>query len=249
MGRALRWGMRLSLPADLPPGLVSYRRALIFLANLLLIPLAYLAAFAIRFDFHIPAWEWDRFVATAPYLVIVRLIVFERYGLFRGYWRHVGLRDLVDLGVATTLSTALFAGALLATGLPPALPRSVFLLDWLGIVFLSGGLRLAARAFREGQLPMQSPRGRRTFLIGAGEAAEMLLRQVRHDSRFGISAVGLIDDNPETHGRSLHGVPVLGGTADLARLVHEHRIQLLVIAIRSATAAQMRRIVERCTAT
>ena len=111
----------------------------------------------------------------------------------------------------------------MATDWPPALPRSVFLLDWLSIVFLSGGLRFAARAFREGQLPMQSSRGRRTFLIGAGEAAEMLLRQVRHDSRFAISAVGLIDDNPETHGRSLHGVPVLGGTADLERLVHEHR--------------------------
>ncbi len=242
--------MRLSLPADLPPGLVSYRRALIFLANLLLIPLAYLAAFAIRFDFHIPAWEWDRYVATVPYLVIVRLIVFERYGLFRGYWRHVGMRDLVDLGAATTLSTCLFAGVLLLVGWPTGMPRSVFVLDWLNMVFLSGGLRFAARAFREGALPMQASRGgRRTLLIGAGEAAEMLLRQVRHDDRHAISVVGLIDDNPETHGRSLHGVPVLGGTLDLERLVHAHRVQLIVIAIRSATSDQMRRIVERCTAT
>lgn len=222
---------------------------LIVAVHLVLIPLAYFGAFGARFDFHIPLAELRTFARTVPYLLVIRLLIFARYGLFRGYWRHVGLRDLVDLGVATTLSTALFAGAMLATGWPPALPRSVFLLDALGIVFLSGGLRFAARAFREGQLPMQSSRGRRTFLIGAGEAAEMLLRQARHDSRFAISVVGLIDDNPETHGRSLHGVPILGGTADLERLVHEHRIQLLVIAIRSATADQMRRIVERCTAT
>ena len=242
--------MRLSLPADLPPGLVSYRRALIFLANLLLIPLAYLAAFAIRFDFHIPDWEWSRYVATVPYLVVVRLIVFERYGLFRGYWRHVGMRDLVDLAAATTLSTSLFAAVLLVVGWPTGMPRSVFVLDWLNMVFLSGGLRFVARAFREGELPMQASRGgRRTFLIGAGEAAEMLIRQVHHDVRHGIRVVGLIDDNPETHGRSLHGVPVLGGTADLDRLVHAHRIQLLVIAIRSATSDQMRQIVQRCTAT
>jgi FlaA1/EpsC-like NDP-sugar epimerase len=242
--------MRLSLPADVPPALVSYRRGLIFVANLLLIPLAYFAAFAMRFDYHIPAWELSRFAATLPYLVVVRLIVFERYGLFRGYWRHVGLRDLVDLGAATTLSTCLFIGVLLVVGWPAGMPRSVFLLDWLNMVFLSGGLRFAARAFREGQLPMQASRGgRRTLLIGAGEAAEMLLRQVRHDRRHDITVVGLIDDHPETHGRSLHGVPVLGGTADLERLVHAHRIQLLVIAIRSATAEQMRRIVARCTAT
>jgi len=239
----------VTLPWTVPARLLSYRRVLIVAVHLILIPLAYFGAFGARFDFHVPPAELGTFARTLPYLLVIRLLIFAWYGLFRGYWRHVGLRDLVDLAVATTLSTALFAGALIATGLPPALPRSVFLLDWLGIVFLSGGLRLAARAFREGQLPMQSPRGRRTFLIGAGEAAEMLLRQVRHDSRFGISAVGLIDDNPETHGRSLHGVPVLGGTADLERLVHQHRIQLLVIAIRSATADQMRRIVERCTAT
>src|SRR6266853_2625373 len=247
MGPASR--ERVTLPWTVPARLLSYRRVLIVGVHLLLIPLAYLGAFGARFDFTIPPAELRTFARTLPYLLVIRLLVFAWYGLFRGYWRHVGLRDLVDLGVATTLSTALFVGALFATGWPPALPRSVFLLDALGIVFLSGGLRFAARAFREGQLPMQSSRGRRTFLIGAGEAAEMLLRQVRHDSRFGISAVGLIDDNPETHGRSLHGVPVLGGTADLERLVHEHRIQLLVIAIRSAAADQMRRIVERCTAT
>src|SRR5258706_1116348 len=200
--------------------------------------------------FRMPSGGGRRFGSALPYLVVVRLIVFERYGLFRGYWRHVGMRDLVDLGAAATLSTSLFVGVLMLVGWPTGMPRSVFVLDWLNVVFLSGGLRLVAPAFKEGQLPMQSSRGgRRTFLIGAGEAAEMLLRQVRHDSRHAISVVGLIDDNADTHGRSLHGVPVLGATADLERLVHAHRIQLLVIAIRSATSDQMRRIVQRCTAT
>src|SRR5882762_10079317 len=244
--------MRWRLPLDLSPDLVSYRRVLIVGAHVLLVPLAYFAAYAIRFDFRIPPAELGAFLATLPYLLAIRLAVFARYGLFRGYWRHVGLRDLVDLGVATTLSTALFVGFLLVFGWPGALPRSVFVLDWLSVVFLSGGLRFVARAFREGQLPMQGMRGtRRTLLIGAGEAAEMLLRQVQHDGggRDALGVVGLVDDNPETHGRALHGVPVLGGTVDLEDLVHRHRIQLIVIAIRSATAEQMRRIVQRCTTT
>jgi FlaA1/EpsC-like NDP-sugar epimerase len=237
---------------DLSPDLVSYRRVLIVGAHVLLVPLAYYAAYAIRFDFRVPAAELHVFWATLPYLLAVRLAVFARYGLFRGYWRHVGLRDLVDLGVATTLSTAVFAAFLFVFGWPGALPRSVFVLDWLSVVFLSGGLRFVARAFREGQLPMQGLRGtRRTLLIGAGEAAEMLLRQVQHDGggRDAVGVVGLVDDNPETHGRALHGVPVLGGTEDLEDLVHRHRIQLIVIAIRSATAEQMGRIVQRCTMT
>jgi FlaA1/EpsC-like NDP-sugar epimerase len=239
----------MPLPVTVPAQMLHYRRVLIVALHLLLIPLAYFCSFAIRFDFQIPPAELRTFAATLPFLLVVRLLAFARYGLFRGYWRHVGLRDLVDLGMATTLSTALFAAALYATGWPPAMPRSVFLLDWLSIVFLSGGVRFAARAFRERQLPMQSSRGRRTLVIGAGEAAEMMLRQMWHDDRFGINVVGLIDDNPETHGRSLHGVPVLGSTAELDRLVHSHRIQLLVIAIRSASPESMRRIVARCTAT
>ena len=237
---------------DLSPDLVSYRRVLIVGAHVLLVPLAYFAAYVIRFDFRVPPAELRVFFATLPYILAIRLAVFARYGLFRGYWRHVGLRDLVDLGVATTMSTALFVVFLYVFGWPPALPRSVFVLDWLSVVFLSGGLRFVARAFREGQLPMQGMRGtRRTLLIGAGEAAEMLLRQLQHDGggRDAIGVVGLVDDNAETHGRALHGIPVLGGTAELADLVHQHRIQLIVIAIRSATAEQMRRIVQRCTAT
>jgi len=237
---------------DLSPNVVSYRRVFIVGAHVLLVPLAYFAAFAIRFDFVIPAAELRVCFATLPYLLAIRLAVFARYGLFRGYWRHVGLRDLVDLGVATTLSTALFVAFLFVFGWPAAMPRSVFVLDWLTVVFLSGGLRFSARAFREGQLPMQGLRGaRRTLLIGAGEAAEMLLRQFQHDGggRDSVGVVGLIDDNPETHGRALHGIPVLGGTEDLERLVHQHRIQMIVIAIRSATAEQMRNIVRRCAST
>src|ERR1044071_3333030 len=140
--------MRWRIPMDLSPDLVSYRRVLIVGAHILLVPLGYYAAYAIRFDFQIPAAELRVFWATLPYLLAVRLAVFARYGLFRGYWRHVGLRDLVDLGVATTLSTALFVAFLFVFGWPVALPRSVFVLDWLSVVFLSGGLRSARASCR-----------------------------------------------------------------------------------------------------
>src|SRR3989442_15299177 len=108
MRPALRLGVPLPLPV--PPRLLSYRRVLIVGVHLVLIPLAYLGAFGARFDFHIPPAELRTFAKTLPYLLVIRLLIFAWYGLFRGYWRHVGLRDLVDLGVATTLSTALFAG-------------------------------------------------------------------------------------------------------------------------------------------
>jgi len=93
---------------------------------------------------------------------------------------------------------------------------------------------------------LKVPQGKRTFIIGAGEAGEQLLRQLLHEPRRTLRVVGLVDDDPDTHGRSLHGVRVLGGTVALPQLAAAHRVQLLVIAVPSATRAELQRIVERC---
>src|SRR6266700_662322 len=234
----------------LPPRRLLRRRALLFAVHVGLIPLAYLAAFGLRFDFRIPAIEWPHFTRTLPYLLVIRALVFWGFGLYRGYWRHVGLRDLRDLAVAVSVSSALFAVTLFAVTLFAVgglrgMPRSVFALDWVLMIFLSGGVRFAARSLREGFGATRTT-GARTFIIGAGEAGEQLLRQSLHDPRTTMTVVGLIDDNLDTHGRTLHGVPVLGGTDRLSLLVQRHDVGLLVIAIRTATAEQTRRIVDRC---
>src|SRR5207244_6880818 len=73
-----------------------------------------------------------------------------------------------------------------------------------------------------------------------------LVGQVRHAPRAGMNVVGFVDDKPETHGRTLHGVPVLGHTGRLKELAAKYDVELLVIAMRSVTGAQTRRIVDRC---
>src|SRR6266571_2502858 len=94
------------MPLRLPSRPVLYRRTLILLVHVALIPLAYLTAFGLRFDFQIPPQEFAHFQSTVWYLLGIRLIVFWAGGLYRGYWKHVGLRDLVDLGLAVTISSA-----------------------------------------------------------------------------------------------------------------------------------------------
>ena len=140
----------------LPPRRLLRRRALLFAVHVGLIPLAYLAAFGLRFDFRIPAIEWPHFTRTLPYLLVIRALVFWGFGLYRGYWRHVGLRDLRDLAVAVSVSSALFAVTLFAVGGLRGMPRSVFALDWVLMIFLSGGVRFAARSLR----PARRGRGR-----------------------------------------------------------------------------------------
>jgi FlaA1/EpsC-like NDP-sugar epimerase len=126
----------------------------------------------------------------------------------------------------------------------------VVVLDWAGALLLFGGGRFAVRAFREERLvPWRARQGRRTLIIGAGAAAERLLREVQRDRESDICPLVIVDDDPSKQGMRLHGVPVLGGIERLAELAAKGRVELLVIAIPSATREQMRAIVESCMAT
>src|SRR5688500_14695655 len=132
---------------------VQFRRPLIVATHLALVPLAYYLAFALRFDFAMPPKEAELLWSTLPFLVPIKLLAFHQMGLFRGYWKHVSLTDLVNLSAAVTVSSAVFVAVLYMLGLLGSMPRSVLLLDWLVTIFLAGGMRFAARCIREGVLP------------------------------------------------------------------------------------------------
>src|SRR5437899_157462 len=247
LGRFER-GMQPNMRPSFSQRLYPYRRPLTWLLHGCLVPLAYLGAYELRFEFAIPPVELRRFFTTLPLLVVLRPASFYVFGLFRDYWRHVSLRDLANVILAVTLGSVAFVGLLYVTAHFRGMSRAVLVLDWLLAIFLVGGFRFGARIAREVQVlrRLKVPQGKRTFIIGAGEAGEQLLRQLLHEPRRTLRVVGLVDDDPDTHGRSLHGVRVLGGTVALPQLAAAHRVQLLVIAVPSATRAELRRIVERC---
>ena len=231
-------------------GSVALRRSVIAALHLVLFPVSYWIAFLLRFDGSVPSEFVAIFWTTLPLLVALRLGAFAAFRLFRGWWRYVGMHDLAALVSALSWSTLAFTAVLLATGQADGYPRSIILLDWgVGLV-LFGGIRFGARWFREGRLARNGSNGsaasKRTLIIGAGDAAAQLIRQARLDPASGIRPIGLVDDNPSKMHILLHGVPVLGSTRDLDRLVLEHRIELLVVAVAAATREEMRKIAERC---
>jgi len=113
----------------LPKTLFRFRRPLIVGLHLLLIPLAYRLAFELRFEFEVPPDMDAVYRATLPYLMGVRLLAFLAFGLFQGWWRHVGMRDLTDLVKAVMLSSGLLLLALFFTERLAGFPRSVLVLD------------------------------------------------------------------------------------------------------------------------
>ncbi|HSU17083.1 nucleoside-diphosphate sugar epimerase/dehydratase [Longimicrobium sp.] len=226
------------------------RRVASVIGHLLLIPLGYLAAFALRFDLPLPRGVWPMYWATLLYLLPIRMGLFLGFGLHRGWWRHAGISDLVALLKAVTLSSGIFLAGLYVLGQLAGFPRSILLLDWGVAMMVFGGGRLVVRTLREGALiGWGAASGTPAVIIGAGEGGERLIRQCRRTDDGGLRPVALVDDDPGKIGMSLHGVPVVGPTDDLQKVVKRSGARLVVIAIPSATRAEMQRLVQQCIAT
>jgi FlaA1/EpsC-like NDP-sugar epimerase len=127
------------------------------------------------------------------------------------------------------------------------LPRSIVVLDWAIAILLFGAARFGVRAFREGHLTSwRKLPGKRTLIIGAGNAGASFLHSVHSGLIPNINPVGLVDDDPGKRNMRIHGVSVIGATTELKSLVVRQQIQLLVIAIPSGSSKQLQPIVRAC---
>ena len=172
----------------------------------------------------------------APPTLTVYAGFFIGFGLHRGFWRYMGLSDLARL-LGATVSSAFVLYLLVHTlSDVSAYPRSVFILTALLVVFLVCGLRLTVRIARE-VVPRR--RGARILIFGAGDAGEMIIRDLR---RHRYEPVGFIDDDASKAGRQIHGARVFGGRAQLSRVIAETRAQEVLIAIPTASPGTLRDI-------
>ncbi|MEP7227577.1 MAG: nucleoside-diphosphate sugar epimerase/dehydratase [Gemmatimonadales bacterium] len=216
--------------------------------HLLLIVVGYRLAYELRFDFDTPVEEAQMFWISLPLLVILRLATYSAAGVFRAYWLHFGLQDLLNLALAVTLSSLAFVLALFLSHLFPGVPRSVLLVDWASAIFFAGGIPFIARSLREGPVPFATPRGRRTLIIGAGARAEQVLREARRAETCALHPVGLVDLNGAHQGRSIRGVRVVGTVDDLPRVSEKLRAEFAIIALEQGELTEMRRVVDLCIA-
>jgi FlaA1/EpsC-like NDP-sugar epimerase len=92
----------------------------------------------------------------------------------------------------------------------------------------------------------EKPAKIRLLLIGAGAAAEKVIREIRDNVNVPYEVVGLVDDDPDKHGLKIHGIPVVGGVDMLQGCIARTKPEELLIAVSSASAEQMQRIVELC---
>jgi FlaA1/EpsC-like NDP-sugar epimerase len=147
------------------------------------------------------------------------------FGLYKGMWRYTSLVDLLNLLKATLTSSFGIMLAILFMFQFQGFARSVFIIDGMLTFIFIGGFRVSIRllfsetpsglpSFREvltrrSEKKPQRPK-KRLLIIGAGDAGEKMLREIRDNPRLSYEAVGFLDDDHRKKGMRIHGVPVLG---------------------------------------
>ncbi|HEY0564666.1 MAG TPA: nucleoside-diphosphate sugar epimerase/dehydratase [Terriglobales bacterium] len=209
-----------------------------------LIVLAYSGSFLLRFDFAPRPNEARMFWQSVFAVILIKVVVFRLFGLSRGWWRYAGLNDLVEIGKAALVSTAVLSVLFQVVHRPVGFPRSIFGIDFALTILVAGGARFAFRAWRE---ILRSKKGKcNTLIVGAGETGGEIVRDLRRNPGSELRAVGFVDDNPNKLGVRIHGVKVLGTTEDLEKLIHGHLVQRVLIAISTPPGAVVERVVSQC---
>src|SRR5437879_5769885 len=211
--------------------------------QLALIVAANLTAFLLRFEGAVPPWYRDLAFQGLPVVLLIYTAGLWGFGLFRGLWRYVGLHDLARILWASIVSTVVFYGVVLGALGWSAYPRSVVILTGMLAAGFLAGIRLAVRWMRE-WLQIIGPTARRVLIVGAGNAGELLLRDLQANPSYNYKPIAFVDDDPVKLKAKIHGVSVVGTIDDIKKAVERAEAQEIIVAIPSATPKLMQRILE-----
>ena len=220
-------------------------RTLAIIHDLAMIPVAWLGAYWLRFNLGtIPEDQLHTALNSLSILIAVQAVAFHYYGLYRGVWRFASVPDLIRIGKAALVGIAFSAVVIFLFTRMEGVPRSIFPLYGLLLVTLLGSSRLAVRWSKDRHI--YRGEGRRVLIVGAGKAGEMLVRDLLRSRDEVYEPVGFVDDSLRKQGREIHGVRVLGSCDEMIDFAERMDVELIVLALPSASSRQMRRLVDLC---
>ncbi len=226
----------------------SYKRRVFeVLLDIVLITLAYWSAYAIKFEPFSDSPAWKLFLRTLPVLVVVRLAAFLVFGVYRGIWRYTSMDDLMSFAKAVAAGSLLSMMIVLFKFRFQGFSRGVFLIDALVMLLLLAGSRIAFRVFRQ-VLPAgaKSKEGKRVLIYGAGDAGELLLRELLNNRELRYAPVGFMDDDKNKHGKLIHGFRVFGGNGLFAKIVVDQAVEQVLISTPRISEERIAEILSLC---
>ncbi|MFH2042485.1 MAG: polysaccharide biosynthesis protein, partial [Acidobacteriota bacterium] len=235
-----------------------------FLSDIILFYLSLLLALLFHFDLNLNIRYNPLIFPVLPFFVAVKIGSFFIFRIYKMTWRYVGLYDFLSIFIATVTATFVLmlfvilpgnlGDTILTSGEFRSFPQNflflplsgfskrVVLADGIITLFLISGLRVSKRIYSEvlRERRLKNRGGKRTLIVGAGNAGEMILRDMMKQGFDHFLPVGFLDDDPMKAGTYIHGIKVLGGTDDLARVVPAHDVEGVLLAIPTLNHQKLR---------
>jgi FlaA1/EpsC-like NDP-sugar epimerase len=241
-----------------PATLLKFRKLLIIGAHVLCFTAALLLSFLLANNMQFTStWFFEQYPKLLILFLIIKTPVFGFSKQYRGWWRYVGISDLIDIAAASLISTLIIVTlwfALIVTVLRQQpffenltdIAQSIFISDMFFTFLLLGGLRMAIRLYYEEFRTVEGTRLKRFLIVGAGNAGEALLREIHRMQVSQYDVIGFVDNDPMKQGINIHSIPVLGAIDQLPKICADHNIEEIAIAIPSATHQQLRHVIQIC---
>ncbi|MDP9192369.1 MAG: hypothetical protein M3P06_11780 [Acidobacteriota bacterium] len=226
---------------------LSYKRRVFeTLLDMSLVSIAWYCAWSLRYGPFTPDDpDFLMMVKTLPIVVALKIGVFLIAGVYRGLWRYTSLSDLLGIGRAAVVASVVTAMVVVLTYRDYGFSRGILLLDLLFVLVLMTATRSAFRVARRLLPTRRAVAGLPILIYGAGDAGELLLREILNNSELGYVPVGFVDDDPKKVGKLIHGLHVY--EAESLRTVCEKlSVQEVIISTSSLWPARREQAIQEC---
>jgi FlaA1/EpsC-like NDP-sugar epimerase len=224
------------------------------LIDLIVFALSLFAAYLIRFEGAIPGEFMGQIAVLLPYIVIARSVSFQAFSVYKIVWRYISIHDIWRILKGILPVTALLV---LARYFAPErlamlrIPISVISLEFLLVILGAAGVRIVRRVSleiqkREDLTRWRNGASKRILLIGAGDAGNMVAKELSQRTDLGMEVEGFVDDDSTKFNAVIQGVRVLGNTAQIPEIAPRMKIDEAIITIANASSREIRRIVDLC---
>ena len=224
------------------------------LIDLVVFAFSLFAAYFIRFEGAIPNNFLKQIVGLLPYVIIARSISFQAFSVYKIVWRYISIRDASRIlkAILPVTSFLILSRYLMPDSLALLrIPISVITLEFLLVILGTAGIRMVRRVILETMQRDDLTRrshgmAKKVLLIGAGDAGNMVAKELSQRADLGLKIAGFVDDNPEKFNSVIQGVRVLGSSAQIPEFAKRLAIDEAIITIANASSREIRRIVRLC---
>jgi FlaA1/EpsC-like NDP-sugar epimerase len=216
-----------------------------FFSDIILFTISAMLAFTLKYGFSVNLMDQKTSIEfTLIFFIITKFVIFNIMKLYKITWQYVGLVDLVNLFYAHLISLGIFliyyVGNIFWRYI--TIPKSVILADFIFSIILTGGLRLSKRLVIEILMSRRIPEGRNTLIIGAGEIADNIIRDLQRENFVQYKPVAILDNNPEKKGLYLHNIPIIGSVNIIKKAIEQYKPFAIIISNPDLSLKEVRKI-------